>query len=302
MTLSLLESQNNDPIEEIDGIKLYKPENLYNKIGVEAAEAKQTLKLMKTMVEQSQLQIEQLERHKERLNEEINSIYATFQNHAYHLHSIFVHEGTDNSGHYYVYIRDPRTNLYKKFSDIHVTEATNEDVWKDSLGEIKTRAAYCLFYVNEDTWQSMVQSTTQSYYIPKTVTDNQDTYNQLVPAPIAKEINDQNLILINEIVTEKAKKNASKIKDMFKKRVKRSEENLTKVDNMIQSISSMFQYGITIQENKPITRRWLLDLVVRETFDLKGEPFGSGLQLLKNDESIFDILKQGFLDKDPVAP
>ena len=87
-----------------------------------------------------------------------------------------------------MYIRDAQTNKYKKFSDIHVTAVPNEDVWKDSLGELKTRAAYCLYYVNDDIWQRMQNDTPMTHYIPKTIEDNKDSYNKLVPAPLAQEV------------------------------------------------------------------------------------------------------------------
>jgi ubiquitin carboxyl-terminal hydrolase 25/28 len=52
----------------------------------------------------------------------------------YHLHSICVHDGNANSGHYYSFIFDRFQNKWRKFNDIRVTEVTEEEVFKDSQG------------------------------------------------------------------------------------------------------------------------------------------------------------------------
>ena len=120
--------------------------------------------MLEGILNTAQDQIAKMEAQKVTLTKEIDDFYSEFKNHPYHLHSIFIHEGTDNSGHYYTYIRDPNTNQYIKYSDIHVNDATNEDVWADSFGESKTpRAAYCLYYVNKKQWESMKSDNLRSF-------------------------------------------------------------------------------------------------------------------------------------------
>ena len=65
---------------------------------------------------------------------------------------------------------------------------------------------------------------------------------------------------------------------------------------------TLYSFGITNQENKPITRRWFLDLAVKETLEIEDYSIGSGLNFVKNDEALYAKLKQGFLDVDPDAP
>ena len=65
-----------------------------------------------------------MEDQKAVLTSEINSFYQWFNEKPYYLHSVLIHEGSDNSGHYYVYIKDPHSKTYKKFSDINASSAT----------------------------------------------------------------------------------------------------------------------------------------------------------------------------------
>ena len=65
----------------------------------------------------------------------------------YHLHSVLIHEGSDNSGHYYVYIK--WKDGFYKFNDTTVSFQTIEEMQKDAFGENGSWSAFCLFYVNE---------------------------------------------------------------------------------------------------------------------------------------------------------
>jgi ubiquitin carboxyl-terminal hydrolase 25 len=47
----------------------------------------------------------------------------------YYLHSICVHEGNATSGHYYTFIYDRFNKKWRRFSDIRVTDVTEEDVF-----------------------------------------------------------------------------------------------------------------------------------------------------------------------------
>jgi ubiquitin carboxyl-terminal hydrolase 7 len=44
----------------------------------------------------------------------------------YHLHSILVHRGTANSGHYYAFIKPSLNDKWFEFNDDKVTEVTKE--------------------------------------------------------------------------------------------------------------------------------------------------------------------------------
>ena len=48
------------------------------------------------------------------------------------IHSILIHEGAANSGHYYAFIFN--NNKWYKFNDIYVSEVSEEKVLRDSYG------------------------------------------------------------------------------------------------------------------------------------------------------------------------
>lgn len=53
----------------------------------------------------------------------------------YTLHSVFVHLGGHNGGHYYAYVRpDPKKNQWYKFDDETVTKATEKDAVENNFG------------------------------------------------------------------------------------------------------------------------------------------------------------------------
>ena len=65
----------------------------------------------------------------------------------YRLHAVLVHEGQAASGHYWAYTYSPQYNAWLKFNDIMVTEASWEELEKESVGGYHNASAYCLMYV-----------------------------------------------------------------------------------------------------------------------------------------------------------
>lgn len=49
---------------------------------------------------------------------------------AYQLHSICVHDGNADGGHYFVFIKDHRQNKWRKYNDMKVTEVDESDVFQ----------------------------------------------------------------------------------------------------------------------------------------------------------------------------
>ena len=67
----------------------------------------------------------------------------------YHLHAVLVHEGQAASGHYWAYIHDSCRDQWLKFNDITVSEASWEELEKESVGGYHNASAYCLMYVDK---------------------------------------------------------------------------------------------------------------------------------------------------------
>ncbi|NXT84289.1 UBP28 hydrolase, partial [Zapornia atra] len=67
----------------------------------------------------------------------------------YRLHAVLVHEGQANAGHYWAYIYDQPRKSWLKYNDISVTEASWEELERDSFGGLKNASAYCLMYISD---------------------------------------------------------------------------------------------------------------------------------------------------------
>ncbi|XP_066495840.1 ubiquitin carboxyl-terminal hydrolase 28 isoform X3 [Tiliqua scincoides] len=67
----------------------------------------------------------------------------------YHLHAVLVHEGQANAGHYWAYIYNQPRKSWLKYNDISVTEASWEELERDSFGGLRNASAYCLMYISE---------------------------------------------------------------------------------------------------------------------------------------------------------
>lgn len=52
----------------------------------------------------------------------------------YHLHSICVHDGTADQGHYFSYIYDRSQKKWRKYNDINITDVTEDEVFTNAQG------------------------------------------------------------------------------------------------------------------------------------------------------------------------
>ncbi|XP_060106495.1 ubiquitin carboxyl-terminal hydrolase 28 [Heteronotia binoei] len=72
----------------------------------------------------------------------------------YHLHAVLIHEGQANAGHYWAYIYNHPRKRWLKYNDISVTDASWEELERDSFGGLRNASAYCLMYINETLFHS----------------------------------------------------------------------------------------------------------------------------------------------------
>lgn len=69
----------------------------------------------------------------------------------YYLHSILVHEGSSEYGHYYSFIYDRSQKQWVKFNDHKVEKVDEKVVFEQSFGSEDNKqmqCAYSLIYVN----------------------------------------------------------------------------------------------------------------------------------------------------------
>ncbi|MCP9261647.1 Ubiquitin carboxyl-terminal hydrolase 25 [Dirofilaria immitis] len=113
---------------------------------------------LKTLSANAQKRIDELQKEVNTLQENIDSIFDVdgMREEPYHLHSVIVHEGEANVGHYWAYIASsPLCNgqdkevPWRKFNDKSVEPATWQQIEEDSFGSRRACSAYCLVYTRK---------------------------------------------------------------------------------------------------------------------------------------------------------
>jgi hypothetical protein len=125
----------------------------------------------------------------------------------YHLHSICVHDGNANSGHYYTFIYDRFQKKWRKFNDIRVSEYSEEDVFKEAEGGNSWMTAYWLVYVQESISKELDTTNINQYKVPENAWVLGDfsshCYGKKVPGDVNLIIEKENAGLAKDIDDQK---------------------------------------------------------------------------------------------------
>lgn len=79
----------------------------------------------------------------------ISSQFADYKHLAYRLYAVFVHHGSVEFGHYYIYIFDFERNVWRKYNDNYVTEVHDLDEIYMNQDRQNPPTPYFLVYVND---------------------------------------------------------------------------------------------------------------------------------------------------------
>lgn len=86
----------------------------------------------------------------------ISSQFADYKHLPYRLYAVFVHHGSVEFGHYYIYIYDFKKDVWRKYNDSDVTEVHNRAEIFESQGR-NPPTPYFLVYVNDAMKDRLVQ-------------------------------------------------------------------------------------------------------------------------------------------------
>lgn len=91
-----------------------------------------------------------MEREIEATKAKISHQFDDYKLLPYRLYAIFIHRGTVNFGHYWIYIFDFERNIWRKYNDTYVTEVQNpyDEIFK-SQEDHNPPTPYFLVYVND---------------------------------------------------------------------------------------------------------------------------------------------------------
>ncbi|KAL4808447.1 hypothetical protein BDV18DRAFT_135027 [Aspergillus unguis] len=79
----------------------------------------------------------------------ISSQFVDYKHLPYRLYSVFVHHGSVEFGHYYIYVFDFERNVWRKYNDTYVTEVQDLDEIFKSTDRYNPPTPYFLVYVND---------------------------------------------------------------------------------------------------------------------------------------------------------
>ncbi|KAA8649813.1 ubiquitin-specific protease UBP2 [Aspergillus tanneri] len=105
----------------------------------------------------------------------ISSQFADYRFLPYRIYAVFVHRGSVEVGHYYIYIRDFERNIWRKYNDSYVTEVHDLDEIFSNPGGKDPPTPYFVVYVNDDKKDRLVnplrRQVAQNTSLPHTLTE-----------------------------------------------------------------------------------------------------------------------------------
>eukprot|EP01122_Echinamoeba_exundans_P013317 TRINITY_DN5797_c0_g1_i1.p1 TRINITY_DN5797_c0_g1~~TRINITY_DN5797_c0_g1_i1.p1 ORF type:complete len:1044 (-),score=252.43 TRINITY_DN5797_c0_g1_i1:14-3145(-) len=196
----------------------------------EIDQIQQTVGYLQLCSNQEQVQKKELETKIEALQNKIDGEYDDMKKIPYRLFAVWVHAGGAGSGHYWAHIRDTQNGgRWIKFNDVHCSNVSQEDVFKDALGGPGITSAYFLIYMSEDEYQKNL--------FPGAVDGSAEAVPQVAPLAMIpdawrKEIEEANTKLLKEV--EDATKNSTD------KKMERFMTSLTSKLRSAQEISNTY--------------------------------------------------------------
>jgi ubiquitin carboxyl-terminal hydrolase 25 len=92
------------------------------------------------------------------LKTSIQDQFHGMEDHGYRLHALFIHRGNASAGHYWIYIRDFKRDVWLKYNDEYVTQETDLDkIFKEDKDQLPA-TPYFLVYVRKGLEQELVDS------------------------------------------------------------------------------------------------------------------------------------------------
>lgn len=88
----------------------------------------------------------------------ITSQFVDYKRLAYRLYAVFMHQGSAEFGHYYIYIFDFKKGVWRKYNDNDVTEVQNSAEIFENSDQPSPPTPYFLVYVNDTMKDRLVEA------------------------------------------------------------------------------------------------------------------------------------------------
>lgn len=145
------------------------------------------------------------------IRQEIDAVFdfPDLKRHMYNLHSILVHDGHAEGGHYYAYIFNHIDRKWRKYSDMLITEVDESDVFRNSIGGEGWASAYYLFFIDLNRIGS------DDLYNGFHLIEEGGLAAEWIPTELQSEIMEDNARLKNEHIDAEMTKIYKQISDLY---------------------------------------------------------------------------------------
>jgi ubiquitin carboxyl-terminal hydrolase 25/28 len=207
------------------------------------------------------------------LQAEIKAVFdlAELKQHAYNLHSILVHDGMAGSGHYYAYIYNSELDRWRKYSDITVTDVTEQEVFERSIGGYAVTSAYCLMYVAATLEERVEGQVLRSFTVVADPEVTPDIYSTFLPLELRREVDDDNIRLKRELDDFRVSQVIKLIQDHYLSRFLTAHSQCTSYRSLLPTSLEVSKFMLVnfvvylkIKYEERLSRLLLLDQVVKE--------------------------------------
>ena len=280
--------------DQTEGITLFSPESICKLADPSSTDGKinDIVDYLNKLLDTTNGQVKNMEDQLADLQKQIEKLYEPMNTTPYYLSSIMVHEGDHQGGHYYTFIKDFARDIFRKYNDYIVTQEPNERVDELSKGGHGTANAYCLIYVNKQTYDRCCDVKLNTYKLQFRNEEPSDYYNSLVPSELAENVFKENDKLLQLIEDSESSDKAQKIMEMYDRRMKKimdfKEENSS--NKLIKHASPLIELLEKPQnQNKDFTNigKWFLfNQCFVEVTGIDG-----GIQSIENDNVLLEKLR-----------
>jgi ubiquitin carboxyl-terminal hydrolase 25/28 len=244
------------------------------------------------VIKERQKIVDQIERAKKEMQDLMES--ANLKQHPYYLHSILIHEGSLETGHYYSFIYDIDRDIWRKYSDTYVFEVPKEQVFRESFGGQGCASAYCLMYAKQNIIKISQGAIFHRSFMLSDLREPRDMYNILIPEDLVKKIEKDNKELVEEINDWRANDFIRRVQEKYIERLHyvnqwfldTREVNAQRKNEEERHELKNFSIYLRIRGDETLCRWHILDCCVREC-----DKDGRGLDMLDKNEVIYKKLK-----------
>lgn len=115
----------------------------------------ETILALQDQIDQLKDELQLIHDNLRHLQDRVSNQFVSYNKVGYSIFAIFIHRGEASYGHYWVYIKDPHKNIFRKYNDETVTEVPASEVFNFTEGN--TATPYYIVYIKDNLMKDYVE-------------------------------------------------------------------------------------------------------------------------------------------------